>query len=291
MSSVGKKLTVVGLATFVSGFFIGREFSPQSPVQEKVKVATVLCPEVEAKSCPDQMAEAQELYGNAFNMFLASVGVSLTQKQKTALDGLVAAPKNFVPDETLKEEPITPQKSEAPEILVETNDSLFAPTSEVAATLRKENVDTSNLDDPFLFERAIKKLIKDPALFHARSTYNVPRQVIRRLNGLYQGELFNITGPNKGTIDNVNLSIDFVQKITGEKNEIEGNFSLILRRDGKPYSNSSGEGSNGNIRINGEEIIIEAGPGNFLHLTSRQIRDANYYQNGQFVGIARLTKL
>lgn len=298
MSSVGKKIFLVGLATFMAGFFIGRKFSSNPPTQERIGDAAILCPQVHPLQCPPEtnsaevMAQAEKLYGNAFNMFLASLGISLTQKQQSALNNLVAAPESFEVDEALKEgtAPST-QKEAAPEIMTKTSDLTFAPTAEVAAVLRKEKVDISNLDDASLFDRAKRKLLKDPSLFFARSTLDVPRPIFRRLNGQYRGELFYIIGNLKGTFDTLNLTIDFTQKTTGEENEIEGNFSLVFRRDGVVNSESTGEGSNGNIRVNGEEIIIKAGPDRYLHMTSHRMREANYYQDGQFVGIARFNKL
>jgi hypothetical protein len=226
--------------------------------------------------------KARRYYEKAFNLFLIALGVRLSDDQKEELNELIEAPENYISKSDSEEEEVEELKLE--QVAKELD---FSPAKNFAQLIKEKELALEHIRDEALIKDLQGKVLKDPSLFYARSKYIKKLGALKKVIGEYRGQLYRISGENKGRTDEIYLKMDFHLK----EEEIEGEFNLILSFDGRKYSNSSGNGANGNVRLRKGSIIIEAGPGSFFHFADQKMRQANFYTNGTLIGFARFTRL
>lgn len=287
------KVYIIAVLIGIVGFGLGLQIG-QAP-EQPAPVASNPNPSLQVPSCPpppdmsaqhkQTLQEAASLYGKAFQLFLASLGVSLNKSQQEALQQLLDSPQSFNrPAESLA-------YAEVPESEKIVNpcvpaEALFHNPQKVRSELKLEQTD-ENSD---LINRATKKILADPGLFQLRAQYATSIKDIHTLNGQYTGVIIHVTGPNKGKVDSLTLRIDYRPKSASDSSALEGTCSLILSRDGVVYNDSTSSGENRRIRLNQGQLILEAGPNSFLHFTNRSLTEANFYSDHKFVGVAKLEK-
>lgn len=285
------KVLLIGLATAIAGLIIGMQFDhvPEHainivPTHAPTPCALPTCPTaVDTSDLAQQsLQEAAEVYGKAFQLFLLSLGLNLNQEQQQSLQKLLDSPQDFL--ELPASARVNIDQQDKP---VKDEQTLFVDFQKVLRELRLSALDQ---ESDFII-RGTKKILTDPGLFYLRAEYTNSMKAIGRLNGQYNGEIFHIAGAHKGKTDLLRLSVDYRQKSPDENAELEGNYSLVLSRDGEVYSDSKGSGGNGRIRLNQDQLIIEAGPNSFLHFTNHSLTEANFYIEHRFVGVAKLEKL
>ena len=220
------------------------------------------------------IGEAKSYYEKAFKLFLVNIGYSLTDRQKTELQEVIAEPAEYLA-----------KKNNQNPILREFD---FTPTESFNKLVAKEEADLKSITDESLLKNAQKFILKDPALFFVRSKLIITFDSIKKINGEYRAQLFRLVGKNKGRIDNIYLQADYILK---DEDKIDGNFNLKLSHEGKVYSDSNGSGGNGNIRIKNGDLIIKAGPSYYFHFKGMNLNEANFYTGGKFVGMARFQKI
>lgn len=284
-----KTTTILACAlTLALGIAIGTQVVPKDiEVREVVKLEKPPiedCPNPTSSEIQDD-SQSREYYEKAMGLFIAALGLKLTSGQSQEMDRMLANPKEYVPTPEL-EVAAKETHENSPEVLLPTPTStgLYFDRSEVYQKVGKDGRD---IFDQELVSRGLKRVIREPAIFFAKSSYSEDFKLLRRINGSYRGSIYLIAGPNKGRTDIVTMTVDFRRK--GD-NKIDGEFQLILSSNGEVYSESNGSGGNGDVRVNGEEIIIEAGPERFFHFLDSRLTMANFYIAGQFVGVARFTR-
>lgn len=230
----------------------------------------------------DVEAKAKQYYEQAFKLFLVTLGLKLSEDQEEELSELVESPENYL-------DKSTEAQDSGKDIKVEqvAKDYDFTPVKAFAELLKNNDMVFDHIRDQGMIKKLQRRVLKDPPLYYARSKYVKRIGPLKKILGDYRGKLFRIAGQNKGRIDDINLGMKFFLK----DEKIEGDFSLILSSDGNNYSSSRGNGGNGNVRIRRGAIIIEAGPGSFLHFADKKFELANFYTNGELVGFVKLEKI
>lgn len=267
------------IATFVLGLIIGISImklttpSIQAPSCSEPKVITKT--KIETACYPVVEKVDKKKITDAFLLFLASIGYK--DAFRAPIEKIVENPEGFKPPK-LEPNKLTTHRQE--------------PKSKKAHDFFKNIREIFPSDEISMGEIQIAqhRLLDDPTIYHARSKYIEKPEEIIKVNGLYVGDFFRLAGAHKGKVEEVNLTINF---IADDKGKIDGSFSMKLIRDDKLYSNARGEGGNGDIRTNpsdSKSIIIEASPTTFFHFFDANLTQANVYENGEFVGIARLRK-
>jgi|GEM_PF-2517408 len=269
------------LLSFSSGYWLG--------VNKKVEVINykeLISPkDIEI---PKEGGDAKLYYEKAFTLFLATLGLKLQDRKREELSLLLDKPKEYIENESISDSGASPDKPlNSKELSGEGNElSAAIPKREA-----QEEYNLENLPEK-LGEQALARLLKDPDLFFVRTKFIKKFQKIKRYNGEYRGTLFRIAGENKGRNDEVLLSLKYSRANDKESTDnIEGSFSLQLFNGTELYSNSSGDGGNGNFRFKGRQLVIEAGPGVFLHFSNNKLTEANYYEDGVLRGVVRLRKI
>jgi hypothetical protein len=272
------KIIVVILSVVLS-FFLGHYFS--SGTTNIVKEKEIIIKEVPKEITKEVLVEnrvdveaAKKYYEKAFKLFLINIGHSLNQKQESDFQEMIDSPKSYMAKEQNQDQ-----------IQREFD---FIPTDSFKKYIAKNEADLRNITDESLLKNNQKFVLKDPPLYFIRSKMINKFDEIKHINGEYRAELFRIVGNNKGRVDSVYLQADYTLK---DENTIDGSFTLKLSHADKVYSNSSGNGGNGNIRINKGDIVIKAGPSNFFHFKGKNLGEANFYSNGKLAGIARFQKI
>lgn len=223
------------------------------------------------------LSEAKEVYAKAFQLFLANLGLKLDSEKKEKFSELLKDPSEYLATtkERTKTEVFIPREID------------FTPSDWFKKYVQKEKANLKHITDDALISEAQGFILSDPALFYARSRLIKKFPMIKKVLGNYKGVLYRIAGENKGRRDDVQLELDFSIK---DEDSITGSFSLKLAADGDVYSNSQGQGGNGDIKIKDGSIIIEAGPGRFFHFKGEKLEIANFYEGGKLAGFARFTK-
>ncbi|MCR9204253.1 MAG: hypothetical protein NXH75_06735 [Halobacteriovoraceae bacterium] len=269
-------------------FFIGWTLSPtvekiiEKPIEREVIREVIVDKPKEAHLKDLQKREiiAKEYYEKAFLLFLANVGLQLSNQEQKSFNQLVRNPQEYL---ARSPQPFPERmKREAPKV--------FTPKAQPPSpfqTLAPKEVNFENVPSG-LKKKALNNIIKDPAVYYARSKYFRKFKAIKKHIGEYKGRLFHLKGEDSGRVDQIYLKIDFIR---GEKGEIQGDFTLQLFNGTEIYSNSNGSGGNGNVRFKENNIIIEGGPGRFFHFLEGNMELAHMYDNGQYMGIAIFHKI
>jgi hypothetical protein len=219
------------------------------------------------------LKKAEEVYGKAFNLFLVSLGLKLSLNKREELQKLLKKPEKYIPERGDGEgQNYIPREID------------FKPSTWFKDFVQREKADLKNIEDDKLLRDVQDFMLNDPALYYSRSTYIQKFSEVKKIMGEYAGVLYRIAGNNKGRVDQVYMNVNFSLK---EEDLIEGTFSLKLSNDGDVYSNSQGDGGNGNIRFKGTSILIEAGPNSFFHFRGSKIDVANFYEDGKLAGVVR----
>lgn len=217
----------------------------------------------------------------AFLLFLASIGIK--KDYSSDVKSLIKNPENFDPSfDEINDSSEIPQISET---------QFFYPRDEALKTFNSGGVLQEMSDYNPSIKSTVNYLLKEPAVYFARSKTIQEMKVLRRLNGVYSGKLYRLTGKHKGKVEDVEMSIEYWHK---NKNEIDGKFNMTIARDGVVYSNMRGEGGNNDLYLNPQkpnEIIIKAAPGMYFHFIDPKMQSANVYDEGVFIGVAKLQKL
>ncbi|MFT6070330.1 MAG: hypothetical protein ACJAT2_003215 [Bacteriovoracaceae bacterium] len=273
-----KKVISVAFIFLVIGLLLGREFFPKEKLITKVQSEQV--PITKTISIKDESAlsEAKEVYAKAFQLFLANLGLKLDSEKKEKFSELLKDPSEYLATtkEQTKTEVFIPREID------------FTPSDWFKKYVQKEKANLKHITDDALISEAQGFILSDPALFYARSSLIKKFPKIKKVLGNYKGVLYRIAGENKGRRDDVRLGLDFSIK---DEDSITGSFSLKLSADGDVYSNSQGQGGNGDIKIKDGSIIIEAGPGRFFHFKGEKLDIANFYEGGKLQGFARFNKI
>lgn len=275
-----KKNILLSLIFLILGLYLGREFFPKEKIITEVKEALVPITKTKTVSIKDESSlnKAKEVYAKAFQLFLANLGLKLDDEKQEKLQELVSNPDNFLAT--------TKQKND-PEVFIP-REIDFTPSNWFKEFVQKEKANLKHITDDNLVSDAQKFILNDPALFYARSKLIKKFPKIKKVLGTYKGLLFRIAGNNKGRRDDVQLGLDFSVK---DEDSITGSFSLKLSADGEVYSNSQGQGGNGDIKFKDGSLIIEAGPGRFFHFKGEKLDVANFYEGGKLAGFARFIKI
>ncbi len=273
------KMIVIALLSLVIGLIIGSQFFPAEKVKTNTIQEKLTDPEVKIITKTEYKTdkEAEAFYGKAFALFLANLGLKLDKEKEENLKELLENPKEYLA--------VTKRLPETEVFIPREID--FNPTTWFKGFIKKENANLKHVNDDALIKDAQEFMLKDPALFHARSKFIKKFPTLKLILGEYKGNLYRIAGSNRGRRDDIYLNIDFQLK---EEDKVDGSFTLKLSADGEIYSNSSGRGGNGDVKIKNDSILIQAGPGSFFHFKGKSIDVANFYSNGKLVGLARFNK-
>ncbi len=225
------------------------------------------------------LEEAKVLYGKAFLLFLANIGLELNSEQKSALESILDIPPDEIDEKLVKD------KLKNADLIVASNYEDKRDSSKLKASFNE----TEELARKALKEKSSEIALKDPIIYKARSKYIKEwNPTIQSLVGRYFGKLTWIKTEKNGRVDDFEMSINFRK---GEKNEVEGEFELILSHLGDNYSHSRGSGGNGDVRAHPndpEGIIIEVGPNWFLHGNLKNLSVMNFYQESDLVGVVQI---
>lgn len=240
------------------------------------------------QKCQESLDEAKKYYGKAFLLFLTNIGVMLSSNQTQELNTLMTNPKDYQRESFPKDNEKTASSNTEVVILPD-----YLSNKPFQEFLKKQNIKIDHIDDKNLVNKNSNFVLKDPGVFYVRSKFIKSYQQISPLNGLYAGKLYLFSGKDKGETHDIEMTIEFNQKSENEneKDQIDGNFNLKISEDGNIYSNSRGNGGNGDVRMNQNSLIIEASPSSFFHFEQSSINTANYYDNNQLIGFARFRKL
>lgn len=248
----------------------------EKPVEKIVEV------EVERPVSPEEsemIAKSKEYYEKAFKLFLTSLGIKLSKVDQSELQNLLENPRNYAPTEKVID---SGPEVFLPELGMEHGDFLNF--------IKKEKGNLENISSPSDLKEASSMIVKDPALFYARSTFIEKPKIIKKLNGRYVGKLYLLTGKNAGRVDDVDLEMEYDKK-TDEPEVIEGTFSLKVSDNGREYSNNRGNGGNGNVRMGQDptDLILDVGPGWYFHFKNFP-GIGNYYSDGKYAGYVIISK-
>ena len=251
------------------------------PEEVSVIIADIPKEKLEVESAQVELT-AKQYYEKAFKLFLMTLGLKMSEDQREELAELIENPQNYV-------DKSSSAQAEDKDIRVEklAREYDFKPPRIFAEVLKNNDMSFDHVRDIGMMKRLSRKVLKDPTLYYARSKYVKRIGPLKKIMGDYRGRLFRVAGTNKGRTDEILLSMKFFTK----DEKVEGDFSLALSSEGKTYSNSRGNGGNGNVRIRRGAIIIEAGPGSFFHFADKRFELANFYTNGELVGFAKLEKI
>jgi hypothetical protein len=273
------------LGLFAGGFMVSNMI-PRKPENEnidgQVTVTKQECPKVETGPLNNQsLGEAKKYYEKAFSLFLATIGAKLTSSEKNEFSKLMSDPKNY-----LAQNKRMGSNSSGP--IVDTGKEKRArPAMQFygqQATITKKNLEVKDLQ-----KEAAKFVLKDSVLFHARA---IPVKewgpAIEKVNGSFTGKLYRFD-KNPMEIEDMELHVNFG---LNEENKVDGEFQLIISKDGKIYSDKRGSGGNGAIRVNPKDptsILIDASPNSFFHGKLNDLSVLNYYYDGKHIGVAHIS--
>lgn len=260
-------ILVLGIAL---GYFLGSstQFAEAEP-KDKMTVDAPICPPEQVIDC----TESKESLSETFLMFLAGVGVKLSQSDQEQLKNLLVSEGVSAPSfEELSSEP-------EPELVAEVVAPNQPTFSSFADDFREQNDDHSHS----------KGSLKDPSVFLAKSVaiqkYN---NAIKKAQGRYFSELHYINPKPEGEREAVFLDINYQET---QNQGIEGDFLLELSRGGEVYSTSSGSGGNRNIKTRGLKLLLQVNDSSFFLLKGKSIiGDAEFYKDGKFVAKAKFIR-
>ena len=269
-------------ALFIGGlsFWIDEDSSPVvteicAPKIIETKSAEPVCPTVQ------EDIDTQKIE-KAFLLFLASIGIKNAQKYSDDINEVVNNPDDFKSREL---------QEDVAEAVAPTPIAFFFNEEEA----RKMILNNEYIRDRLDYEPGLKKtatyLLRDPAVYFARSKLITTYSKLKRLNGNFIGKLYRMSGKHKGKVEDIELSIDYWPK---DSKKIDGKFTMKIARDGEVYSHARGEGSNNDIYLNPnnpKQLIIKGAPGMYFHFESMVVKYANVYDEGEFLGVSTFTRL
>ncbi len=282
--------SLISAISFIIGILLGvfvfkqPEPLPKNPIVNKVEYKNICNKEVDLISkCP--VVNNDELYSKVFILFLASVGIEMNNEIEQEVSKLVKSPKEYKPNESLKVKVVstTEDNPQSTEFIYNKGSNTDAPYRDFK-DLFPDKVN-SNMD---IFE-ATNRILKDPENYISKSKYINKFREIERYNGVYTGELFITKGGKRGEISLVEMRFQFELQ---NENNINGNMSVTLAKDGVVYSNNSGKGGNKSLKVspNKRDIIIEVSPDAYFHFPRGKIRNGNFYENAKHVGYVIVEK-
>lgn len=190
----------------------------------------------------EQLKAAEEYYGKAVVLFLASLANSVSGDTPTP---------NLA-------EPIV--KEIAPQEVI------TVPDQAELAKLTAAKAEVKNLEASLPIQKSLQNLVNYAKAPYARKM----SPQIRRINGSFTGVL-SYEGKKKGREDRVVMNINFV---VGDKKNVEGDVEiLIYDPSGNLHSNKRGSGGNNSLKLvpgKKDEIYIEPAPGDFIHLNIKR---------------------
>lgn len=278
------------MKTFLLGIFIGALLTGGLSfwIKSDKPTVTQVCLEQEKiiqtkiveKECPvvnETISEAK--IEKAFMLFLASIGIKNNQKYSNDIKAIVKSPEDYEPEDLIESDSVVPVVTE-----------FYYDKTEAIKVLKSSEAYGEIIDYFPEVKKAASFMLKDPAVYFARSKLIDKIKKLKRINGVYTGKLYRMTGKQKGKVEEVEMSVDFWTK---EKNKIDGKFSMTIARDGVVYSNSRGNGGNNDIYLNPndlKQVIIKGAPGMYFHFQDMKLSMANVYDEGEFIGVSTLLK-
>ncbi|MBY0515754.1 MAG: hypothetical protein K2P81_02520 [Bacteriovoracaceae bacterium] len=216
-----------------------------------------------------QLKAAEDYYGKAVVLFLASLTSRLEGSQKPAHLG----------------EPIIKEIKEPQESITKDERDMLASVTSSKSDV-KVNAEAVNVNAK---DKALSQLISYKR--SAVATKMTPQ--VRKMNGVFEGTFKWQGKKNKGRVDTVFMDMNFSM----EENSLHGS-ALIVMTDpsGKAYSNSRNNGKNQTLRLvqgRRDQIYIEPAPGDFILMDiSRGNRLTGKYfdSDGIYLGDINLSK-
>ncbi|PIP90480.1 MAG: hypothetical protein COV38_08115 [Bdellovibrionales bacterium CG11_big_fil_rev_8_21_14_0_20_38_13] len=246
-------------------------------------ITTQVKPQIETvnKQCNESETQiSTEKIEKAFLLFLASIGIKKDYAE--SVKNIVDNPENYQPEIT-NEDIVEPAS--------ESQTQFYYPRNEA---LKKFDIQVGFrelIDYEPSFKRNENYLLKDAAVYFAKAKTITSLTKIKRYNGVYSGKLYRLAGKHKGKVEDIEMNIEFWEK---RKGEIDGKFTMTIARDGEIYSNMRGEGGNNDLYLNPQntkELIIKAAPGMYFHFIDKNLKSANAYDEGEFIGVSTLKRL
>ncbi|PIQ54521.1 MAG: hypothetical protein COW01_10270 [Bdellovibrionales bacterium CG12_big_fil_rev_8_21_14_0_65_38_15] len=246
-------------------------------------ITTQVKPQIETvnKQCNESETQiSTEKIEKAFLLFLASIGIKKDYAE--SVKNIVDNPENYQPEIT-NEDIVEPAS--------ESQTQFYYPRNEA---LKKFDIQVGFrelIDYEPSFKRNENYLLKDAAVYFAKAKTITSLTKIKRYNGVYSGKLYRLAGKHKGKVEDIEMNIEFWEK---RKGEIDGKFTMTIARDGEIYSNMRGEGGNNDLYLNPQntkELIIKAAPGMYFHFIDKNLKSANVYDEGEFIGVSTLKRL
>lgn len=211
-----------------------------------------------------QLKAAEEYYGKAVVLFLAS---------------LVRAQQR---PEAMLAEPIVKEIKEAPP-----QETITAAESAALASVTSSQ-QPAKLDVQPVAVTAADKALNNLITHRKAPVANKLTPQVRKMRGSFEGRFIWETGKNKGRVDHVAMDLNFYME-DGKK--LMGIISIILTNpEGKQYSRSTGDGENQTLRLvpgRKDQIYIEPAPGDFILLDIRnpnRMSGPYYDQGGNYLG-------
>lgn len=276
------KVAIIIFVTSLS-FFIGyqwgyhRNFTtcPNVPIFEKPSQR-----DYEVNNCSTEVEKAKKIYGEAFLLFLANIGVQLNPDQTNQLNQVLEQPhkKQFLGPTDKKQESDSSIVTILPDHLINTPFSDF---------LKQNQGSIDHIDDLDIVKKMSSFVLEEPEVFFARTRYIEDFEQVKKYNGKYMATIYIVLGKWKGETHDGELELALTQNKDGK---IGGDYLLIVSRDGTPYSTSKG-GGNRLIKTKDGTVVIRTGPTRFFHFNSSTFKYANYYEENKLIGFAHFTKL
>jgi hypothetical protein len=247
------------------------------------------CPKkiVEQKQCPQAPVCEDCQKGKiekAFLAFLVGLGIKNTRNFEDKIQKIVHRP-----DEA---EVISfGEDKKDPEVLYKNSKGMFVSGREALKLFRDDRMTEEEIRNEYDENAGI--VLNDPALYFARVKATQDPYILKKVSGLFKGNLTYIAGKKKGRVDDVEVDINFGGE-PNDKGELEGTIVFKMSHNGRVHSNMTGNGSNGDILTHPEDkttIVVRAGPGYYFHFINTSFRKANFYSDNKLVGVARLKKL
>ncbi len=211
-----------------------------------------------------QLKAAEEYYGKAVILFLASLVREQQSPEATLAEPIVKEIKEAPPQET-----ITASESAALASVTSSQQPVKVDAQPVAVTPA---------------DRALNNLIT-----HRKAPIaDKMSPQVRKMNGSFEGRFTWDAKQNKGRVDHVAMDMNFFME-DGKK--LRGIISIILTDpEGKQYSRSTGNGDNQTLRLvpgRKDQVYLEPAPGDFILLDIRnpnRMSGPYYDQGGNYLG-------
>ena len=238
---------------------------PATPTEEAKEWAEVGVERIERMPEADQLKAAEEYYGKAVVLFLASLNNRLITEDKAAK---LAEPivKEVPPSEVITEKE----------------------SAQLAAVVGGNNV---AIDPKPVEVTAQDKALSQMVAYRKTPLLTKMTPQVRRINGSFDGSLTHEVGKNKGRIDPMQMDINFYMR----EGKLEGEVAIVISDPaGKVYSRKTGNGKNQTVRLvpgKKNQIYVEPAPGDFIQLdlsNGTRLNGRYYDADGNYVGRVQL---